>query len=84
MRLHGRVDRNHDAVVSALRSCGWQVISLADCGGGVPDLLCCRAGRVQLVEVKAASGTLTQAQQALVNAGWPVVVVRSVEEATKL
>jgi hypothetical protein len=39
VRLRGKVDRNQAEIVRALRDAGASVTSLADLGGGVPDLL---------------------------------------------
>lgn len=52
MRKRGRVDANHGEIVSTLRKWGVSVQSLADIGGGCPDLLCSRAGVNYLLEVK--------------------------------
>lgn len=43
MRRRAKVDSNHAEIVEALRAQGWEVISLAAIGGGVPDLLCWKA-----------------------------------------
>lgn len=61
------MDANHEAVVSALRSCGATVHSLAAVGDGCPDLLVGWRGMTILVEVKDGSKPpsrrrLTQAQ----------------------
>ena len=37
--------------------------------------------RLWLIECKTRTGKLRQAQQALIDAGWPIVVLRSAEEA---
>jgi hypothetical protein len=37
-----------------------------------------------MVEVKTAKGTLTPRQQELLEDGWPIVVVRTVDEAVAL
>ncbi|HLY12566.1 MAG TPA: hypothetical protein VKW04_24900 [Planctomycetota bacterium] len=39
MRRAGRVDGNHERIVNVLRLAGCSVLSLADVGEGVPDLL---------------------------------------------
>lgn len=67
MRRAAKVDANHEAVVSALRSCGATVHSLAAVGDGCPDLLVGWRGMTLLVEVKDGSKPpsrrrLTQAQ----------------------
>jgi hypothetical protein len=59
MRTRARTDSNHAAIVSALRSAGCLVQSLAATGKGVPDLLvCCPRGKLQLLEVKSGDGKL--------------------------
>lgn len=84
MRTRGRVDNNQAAIVQALRKCGWKVASLANVGGGVPDLLAARGAEVMLVEVKQPKGTLTPAQQKFKAQGWPITVIRTVDEAAQL
>lgn len=83
MRRAARVDANHAEIVSALRKCGFQVLDLSRVGGGCPDLLVCRAGKIRLVEVKAPKGRMTPEQLAFV-ALWPVCVVRSVSDVVIL
>jgi hypothetical protein len=86
MHQHGRVDSNHDGIVDALRQMGASVTSLADLGGGVPDLLVGLGGETELVEVKGGKGKLTD-DQVEWHATWrgrPVRVLRSVEQALSL
>ena len=47
-----KIDANHEAVVTALRSAGATVQSLAGVGKGVPDLLVGYKGQTLLMEVK--------------------------------
>lgn len=85
MHRHGRVDSNHADIREALRAAGWRVLSLADLGGGVPDLLVYRTGQpLRLVEVKARGGVVTPAQEQFMADGWPVTIVRSVEDVLDL
>lgn len=63
MRLHGKIDSTQRAVVSALRQVGATVESLANVGGGVPDLLVGYRGTNYLLEVKAPKGKLTPQQK---------------------
>jgi len=49
---HGRTDANHKEIVAALREIGASVTSLADIGGGCPDLLVGYHGQNLLLEVK--------------------------------
>lgn len=52
MRRHAKTDDNQTEIVKALRAHGCSVVSLADVGGGVPDLLVGKYGRNYLLEVK--------------------------------
>ena len=94
-RFARRTDSNQTAIVEALRACGWLVSVNSDAGMGRPDLTICRPGEpssVRLVEVKRpdgkrggrSRGALTKAQQEHVEQGWPVIVVKSVDEAVAL
>lgn len=85
-----RVDANQSDIVDALRAVGCFVHDCSAIGDGFPDLLCARAGRLWLVEVKDGSKPpserrLTPAQhefhQLLLAAGVTVYVVKSVDEA---
>jgi len=51
-RRRGRVDDNQPDIVEGLRRCGCFVHSLADIGGGCPDLLVGFQRRTILLEVK--------------------------------
>ena len=52
MRRRGRVDANHTAIVSLLRSFGCSVISTAGVGDGFPDLVVGFHGVTHLIEIK--------------------------------
>ena len=53
MKKHGRTDANQSEIVGFLRAIpGVSVISLADVGGGVPDLLIGHRGTNFLFELK--------------------------------
>lgn len=79
-----KTDTAQAPIVAALRKLGARVVSLHRVGQGVPDLLILHRGKVQLVEVKTgAKGKLTEAQVAFLADGWPVVIIRSVEEAVE-
>jgi hypothetical protein len=82
-RIH-RLDANHAAVVDALLAAGVRVQSLASVGAGCPDLLCSKDGETWLVEVKAPSEKLNDAQ-ARWHKTWAgrVVVAHSPEDALK-
>ena len=80
MRKHGKVDHNHREIADALRRLGYQVLSLANCGQGVPDLLIGKYQHLTLVEVKTEKGKLTP-QQDEFRKRWPVIVLRSAHDA---
>jgi Holliday junction resolvase len=87
VRSRGRVDANQVSVVKALRKAGCRVLSLANVGGGVPDLLVYRAGVLTMLEIK--DGNKFKSQQKLTShqerfrVDWPVQVVNSIESALK-
>jgi hypothetical protein len=54
------MDGNQPAIVAALRQSGCSVQSLASVGGGCPDLLVARAGRLWLMEIKDPSQDLNK------------------------
>jgi hypothetical protein len=93
IRRAAKVDDNHNDIVDALREAHCLVVSLAAVGKGVPDLLVCSPyfsihESLLLLEVKDGSKPpsarrLTKDEEAFRAAGWPVVVVTSVEEALK-
>lgn len=79
---HGRIDKNQSSIVDALRRVGASVQSLADVGGGCPDLLVGLRGRNYLMEVKA-SNKMLNAKQKEWHQTWhgDVHIVRSPEDA---
>ncbi len=80
-----RSDSNHAEIVSVLRAHGWLVESINRMGGFI-DAIAFHPGRQQLrlVEVKTATGKLKPSQQRLIDAGWPITILRSAEDAVKL
>ena len=91
-RYRAKVDANHGDIVTALRSVGAGVQSLAMVGDGCPDLLVAFRGAWHVLEVKDGSKppsrrTLTPEEQM-----WllrfdelaPVFVVNSVDEALEV
>ncbi len=62
MRKHGKVDANQKAIVQALRKVGASVTSLAEVGGGTPDLLVGFRRRTFVLECKVKGAKRTQAQ----------------------
>ena len=88
-----RTDRNHAVVRDALRQAGWFVKDCSAIGGGWPDLFAAKPGRCLLVEVKngaksASRRQLTAAQvqlhKELAAAGFPVVILTSVDQVAEL
>lgn len=93
MRRAAKTDANHAEIRQALRAAGWTVVDLSAVGRGVPDLLCAKQGRIELVEVKdgrkpSSARKLTPDEThfmtTLAAAGVTVRVVLSVEEALQL
>ena len=84
MHKHGRVDRNHAEIVSALRKCGWLVHDTSSQGHGFPDLVCAFHGNVRLIEIKFARGKLTSDQVKFHQSGWPVHIVRTLDDVLAL
>lgn len=84
-RLRARVDGNHPQIVDDLRAVGASVQSLAQMGRGVPDLLVGFRARLVLLEIKDGAEKLTpdEARWHAAWAGYPVVVVRTREEALR-
>ena len=73
-------DANESAIVSVLEDMGCSVFRLdRPC-----DLLVRIQQTVHLVEVKTPKGELNPKQQAFVDAGWPVHVVRTEDDAINL
>lgn len=76
-----RVDGNHTEMVDALRRTGRLVLSLARAGNGCPDLLSWRADEgLRLWEVKMPKGKLRRQQEAFQAKGWPVEVIRTIDD----
>ena len=61
-----KVDRNHGEIRDALRAMGWYVYDTARVGGGFPDLVCAKNGRLVLAEVK--DGNLSPSRTQLTKA----------------
>ena len=80
MRRNARVDLNHAEIVEAFRKLGASVLSLANLGRGVPDLLVAWCGVTMLIEVKAPKGKETEDQLRFFE-GWQgqIFIVRDTE-----
>lgn len=90
MRRAAKVDANHAEIVAALRSLpGCGVISLAQLGDGVPDLLVSFRGHLHLLEVKDGSKRPSERSLTPDQAEWhrrwpsPVAVVLDVPSALR-
>ena len=90
MKLHPRLDANHNEIVSALRTAGASVQSLASIGGGCPDLMVAVHGVTIVMEIKDGSKSpskkrLTDAEQLWYDA-WngKKFIVYSVDQALRV
>jgi len=84
MMFARRTDGNHAEIRDAMRQAGATVEDLSGSGKGMPDTLVFTAdGRLLLVEIKMAKGTLTAAQVRF-HARFPVHIVRSAADAIAL
>ena len=63
MRKYGKVDRNHNEIVTGLRQLGATVLSIASIGNGAPDILVGWRGRNYLFEIKDDRGQLTDDEE---------------------
>ncbi len=80
-----RVDGNHRQIVEALRDLGWDVEDTSRLGGFV-DLVAWHHGRqaLRLIEIKDGKAQLTVSQKRFLERNWPITVIRTLEDATKL
>lgn len=78
-----RTDANHGEIARVLRECHWMVEDVHVVGGFI-DLVATRGGIVRLIEVKTPTGQLTDEQELLIAAGWPIHILRSVDDAINL
>lgn len=79
-----RRDGNHDEIEAAYQAMGYKTKSTVSVGGGFGDMVIHRddfpPGFVKIVEIKQPKGKLRKQQEAFQAKGWPVVVVRNVED----
>ena len=59
----GRVDKNQQQIVSALRKLGCSVAITSDVGSGFPDVIVGYNGRNYLIEIKSSKGKLRKSQE---------------------
>jgi Holliday junction resolvase len=89
MRRKPKLDTSHKGIVAALEAAGASVQSLASLGGGVCDVLACKAGNVYFFECKTPKATKhkkTEADQKTwaQKMGITVYVVSTPEEAIQV
>lgn len=79
-----RRDANHKAIVEALEAVGVRTFDLSGVGGGCGDIVALKRNRRDLVmlEIKTDTGALKKTQQRS-HQEWPIVTVRSVDDALK-
>lgn len=77
-RYAARRDANERPIVKALRKAGALVLQL-----GKFDLLVCYRGTLFMLDPKTVNGKPTEAQQALIDQGWPLCFVRDEIAALK-
>lgn len=80
-----RTDSTHTEVIKTLRQCGWKVADTSRLPKFV-DAVAYHPGRdsLRLVEIKSAKGKMTDAQDLFMALGFPVHVLRSVDDALAL
>ena len=78
-RRAGKRDTLEPEIIAVAKKHGWDVEQLDNW-----DLQCHRNGWLLMVEVKTGNAKLTQSQQSLLDRGWPLRVIRTVEEAEEL
>lgn len=84
-RYARRTDASQGEIVATLRRLGFEVRDLSRAGGGCPDLLVARDGRIWCVEAKTARtqyGKRLSDRQAEWARGWPApTILRTSDEA---
>jgi hypothetical protein len=85
MKLRGRTDAAHAEIREGLRKYGWLVLDASRLGGGAPDLIAATPGdrRIVLFEVKGKRTPTKATQQALLDLGWPIRIVHTLQEALR-
>jgi Holliday junction resolvase len=89
-----RRDINQPEIIKAFERLGYQVINIAKAGHvvpGLPDLLVAKNGKVALVEVKSASGKLTDKEQAFhrkyawqTGGQFPIFTIRTEDDVARV
>lgn len=83
MRYAARTDANQREMIQALERLGWTVKDTSRYPGFC-DAIAHRAGALRLLEFKVKGGKLTPAQVEFQASGFPVVVIRTVEDCAAL
>ncbi len=73
-----RRDATEPAIIKALRKSGALVMQLNEF-----DILCYRAGKLFMLDAKTGKGKATDAQQRMIDQGWPLTFVRDEMEALR-
>jgi AmiR/NasT family two-component response regulator len=83
-KLRRKPDANQKAIVDALEAVGARIFDLSGVGGGCPDIAVLKPNKrdVVLMEIKTDKGDVNETQRRT-HQEWPVVVVRTVEEALR-
>jgi hypothetical protein len=86
MRRASKTDTTHAEIRETFRQLGWQVIDTSGLGNFVDLVVLSPRGHLAMVEAKTprkqgGKDRLTDSQDKLQKAGWPLVVLRSAEEA---
>lgn len=80
-RYRHRLDTTHGPITEVFESAGWLVKNCSQLDGWVDLTVLSPRGRLFLIEAKTGTGKLRESQSKLIADGWPVVVLRSVDEA---
>lgn len=83
-KYNARRDQNEPAIVRVFQDMGCLVFRLDRPFDLLVYVFKSMSDRLLLVEVKTKTGILTDAQREYVDAGWPVHVIRSEDEAINL
>jgi len=91
MRRRGRVDENHSAIVSLLRSFGCSVASTTGVGDGFPDVVVGFQGVTHLIEIKDGEKSPSKRRLTPDEEEWhstwqgdPVCILESLRDAEEL
>lgn len=84
MKFRHRKDTTHQPIVDALEAAGWLTKNCAQLDGWVDVTALSPRKRLFLLELKTGPGKLRESQSKLIADGWPVLVIRSVDEALAL